>query len=51
MDVLAKTVRTRRPEYDTYLLGQLDRAVENEERLLAAVAPVVQAGGAPAAVA
>lgn len=38
MDVLAKTVRVRRPEYDTFLRDQLARACANEERLLAALA-------------
>jgi hypothetical protein len=39
MDVLTKTVRTRRPEYDDFIRDQLARAVANEERLLQALAP------------
>jgi hypothetical protein len=38
MDVLTKTVRTRRPEYDAYIRAQLTRARDNEERLAAALA-------------
>jgi hypothetical protein len=37
MDVLTKTVRTRRPEYDDFIRDQLGRACANEERLLAAL--------------
>jgi hypothetical protein len=39
MDVLTKTIRTRRPEYDGFIRHHLGRARENEERLLAALAP------------
>jgi hypothetical protein len=39
MDVLTKTIRTRRPEYDDFIRHHLGRARENEERLLAALAP------------
>jgi len=39
MDVLTKTIRTRRPEYDDFIRRHLARARENEERLLAALAP------------
>jgi hypothetical protein len=34
MDVLTKTVRSRRPEYDRFVLDQLARARRNEEALL-----------------
>ncbi len=37
MDVLAKTIRVRRPEYDAFIRDQLARACANEERLLAAL--------------
>jgi len=36
-DVLTKTIRTRRPEYDDFIRDQLARACENEERLLDAL--------------
>jgi len=39
MDVLTKTVRTRRPEYDDFIRHHFARACENEERLLAALVP------------
>jgi hypothetical protein len=39
LDVLTKTIRTRRPEYDDFIRRHLGRARENEERLLAALAP------------
>jgi hypothetical protein len=39
MDVLTKTVRARRPEYDDFILRHFARACDNEERLLAALAP------------
>lgn len=38
MDVLTKTIRTRRPEYDDFIRDQFARACENEERLLEALA-------------
>lgn len=38
MDVLTKTIRTRRPEYDDFIRHHLGRARENEERLLAVLA-------------
>lgn len=38
MDTLTKTVRVRRPEYDAFILDQLARACDNEERLLEALA-------------
>lgn len=38
MDVLTKTVRTRRPEYDDFIRDQFARACDNEERLLRALA-------------
>ena len=39
MDVLTKTVRTRRPEYDAFIREHFAQACENEERLLDALAP------------
>ncbi|HEY0512824.1 MAG TPA: hypothetical protein VGH73_13020 [Thermoanaerobaculia bacterium] len=38
MDVMTKTVRTRRPEYDDFIRIHFARACENEERLLGALA-------------
>jgi hypothetical protein len=38
MDTLTKTVRVRRPEYDTFIRDQLARACDNEEHLLEALA-------------
>lgn len=37
MDVLTKTIRTRRREYDDFIRDQFARACENEERLLEAL--------------
>jgi hypothetical protein len=37
MDVLTKTIRTRRREYDDFIRDQLARACANEERLLEAL--------------
>lgn len=34
MDVLTKTIRTRRPEYDDFIRDQFARACDHEERLL-----------------
>jgi hypothetical protein len=49
MDVLTKTVRTHRPEYDAFLSRQLAVACDNEERLAEALAGYADAKAAAAA--
>ncbi len=42
MDVLTKTVRTHRPEYDDFVRHHLGRAIEAEERLLGVLSSLAE---------
>lgn len=49
-DVMVKSLRRCRPEYDAFVLARCRDALANEERLLAALAPLATAGGPAASV-